>query len=70
MDHLLEDLENFGMLGYESRHARFLEVKDGISEHAYFPLPPPLPVVLDIDMTREEAIASYQFPTESDDDDL
>ncbi|KAJ5407559.1 hypothetical protein N7509_001442 [Penicillium cosmopolitanum] len=70
MDHLLEDLENFGMLGYESRHVRFLEVKEGISENAYFPLPPPLPVVLDIGMTREEAIASYQFPTESDDDDL
>lgn len=70
MDNLLEDLEKLGMLGYESRHVRFLEVVDYISENAYFPLPAPLPLVLDIGMTAEEAKASYRLPTESDDDDL
>jgi hypothetical protein len=58
------------MLGYESLHVRFLEVVDYISENAYFPLPAPLPLVLDIGMTAEEVKASYRLPTESDDDDL
>lgn len=68
MDNLLEDLEKLGMLG--SQHVRFLEVVDYISENAYFPPLPPLPLVLDIRMTREEAIASYRLPSESDDDNL
>lgn len=70
MDHLLEDLEKLGMLGYESLHVRFLEVVDYISENAYFPplqVPPP-PLVIENDMTAEDAIASYQLPNECDDD--
>lgn len=52
MEQFFENLQKLGMLGYESQHARFLEVVDYIPENAYFPLPPPLPLV--VTLTAEE----------------
>jgi hypothetical protein len=46
MEHFLEDLEKLGMIGFESRHVRFLEVVEHVPENACIPLGPSLPIIM------------------------
>jgi hypothetical protein len=53
MEHFLEDLEKLGMIGFESRHVRFLEVVQYVSENAYISSALPLPIVLSMNADEE-----------------
>jgi hypothetical protein len=46
MRHFLEDLEKLGMIGFESRYVRFLEVVEHIPENACISLGPSLPIIM------------------------
>lgn len=53
MEHFLEDLEKLGMIGFESRHVRFLEVVQHVPENACISPAPPLPIMLTMNADEE-----------------
>jgi hypothetical protein len=53
MEHFLEDLEKLGMIGFESRHVRFLEVVEHVPENACIPPLPSLPITITMNADDE-----------------